>query len=73
MDLRRFRLSANSERGATMFEYALIVSLIAVIAITAVAVVGIRVEETFVEVGERVAGVIIPGEDRGDKDGFPGG
>ncbi len=41
------RLTTYGDRGASMVEYALLVSLISVVSVTAVAMVGHRTEETF--------------------------
>jgi len=45
----------NSEEGATMIEYALLVALIAIIAIAAIKFAGTKVSEQFSKVGDSLS------------------
>ncbi len=47
----------DDERGTGLFEYALLVSLIAVVSIAAVTFVGTRTRGTFVSVSKELAGL----------------
>lgn len=46
----------QSEKGASMVEYALLVVLIAIVALVAVQIAGTEVSETFSEVGSGLEG-----------------
>jgi len=46
----------QSEKGASMVEYALLVVLIAIVALVAVQIAGREVSETFSEVGSGLSG-----------------
>lgn len=56
---------ADSERGASLVEYALLVALIAVIAIVAIRFLGESASETFDDVGSSIGGVSDGGADGG--------
>ena len=45
---------ANSERGASMVEYALLVALIAVVCIAAISILGGNAKSTFSNVGSKI-------------------
>lgn len=49
--MKSVRMFLRDERGATAIEYALIASLIAIVIITAVALVGTQVSTVFTEIG----------------------
>jgi pilus assembly protein Flp/PilA len=49
--MKSLRMFLSDETGATAIEYALIASLIAVVIVTAVALVGTQVSTVFGEVG----------------------
>ena len=51
-----FRFLKN-ETGATMIEYGLLAALISVVSITAIALVGTRVNAVFTNVAARLAGL----------------
>ena len=50
-----FKSDFLSDRGASMVEYALLVVLIAIVAITAVTLAGEEVSNTFSEIGSELA------------------
>ena len=49
------RLNVNSERGAALVEYALLLALIAVVCIAALTTLGGQAEDNFTEVGDSIA------------------
>jgi pilus assembly protein Flp/PilA len=58
MDILRYlqaRLNVNSERGAALVEYALLLALIAVVCIVAVGVIGSSANEEFTQIGQSIA------------------
>jgi len=55
--VRRF---ATGESGATMVEYAIMVSLIAVVAVAAVRVVGTKTSAAFIAVGDALPSASAP-------------
>ena len=50
------RARTNSERGAALVEYALLVALIAVVCIVAIGIIGTRASNTFSSVGSKLPG-----------------
>ena len=50
-------LSVREERGATAVEYALMVALIAIVALTAVQTLGTNVSQAFSEIASAIGGV----------------
>ncbi len=55
---RRMATHRDEDEGATMVEYGLMVSLIAVICITAVTLIGTNLSGMFTAVGGRISAVI---------------
>ena len=49
-----FRSAFSSDKGASMVEYALLVVLIAIVAITAVTLAGDEVSNTFSDIGDNL-------------------
>lgn len=64
--LRLRRRGLTGERGATMVEYALMASAIAVVAIASVSMVGERSADTYDEVARELAAVNIVNPDEDD-------
>jgi len=52
--MRRFITASNEERGAALLEYALIISLVALIAVSSVQAFGGAVSDTFTEAGNAI-------------------
>jgi pilus assembly protein Flp/PilA len=58
MDILRYlqaRLNVNSERGAALVEYALLLALIAVVCIVAVGVIGTEANKEFQQIGDSIS------------------
>ena len=53
--LNKFLTIINSDRGASMVEYSLLVLLIAIVALVAVALAGNELSETYSEIASGVA------------------
>ncbi|WP_427383555.1 Flp family type IVb pilin [Janibacter sp. G56] len=53
----RVRMRLNSEKGATAVEYGLMVALIAIVIITAVALIGTNLEKVFNDVAGKLKGI----------------
>ena len=46
--------SAGEERGATMLEYALLLCMLSLLALTSIQVVGVKTEQSFVHLGDAI-------------------
>ncbi|WP_427383556.1 Flp family type IVb pilin [Janibacter sp. G56] len=53
----RVHMRLNSEKGATAVEYGLMVALIAIVIITAVALIGTNLEKVFNDVAGKLKGI----------------